>query len=98
MELVRIARFADLTEAQVAASALRASGIDVLVQGENHSQTFSLIQQALGGVGLWVPEDDADDAKAFVAARRAQPREPVDNPRPVRSLLAAVVGLMLGGA
>jgi len=73
MALVEIARFADLTEAQVAASALRASGIPVLVQNENWSQANASLTLAMGGLRLWVPEEEAPDARAFIEAQRSKP-------------------------
>jgi hypothetical protein len=74
MALVLIARFADLTEAQAAAAALRASDIPVMVQNEFHGQAVFFMQQALGGFRLWVPEEDAAE----------RPRVPGAMPRRVR--------------
>jgi hypothetical protein len=70
MALVEIAHFSDLTEAQAAASALRASDIPVLVQNEHWGQSQFYLQLAMGGFALWVPEQEAADAKAFVLACR----------------------------
>ena len=97
MALVQIAHFVDLSEAQVAATALRASGIPALVQNENHGQNFYLLQQALGGFRLWVPYEDAADARVFVETARGQPPEPAEHPRRVKSFLAVVIGLAFGG-
>ena len=70
MDLVQIARFSDLTEAQVAASALRASGIAAVVHdaaGQNYYQVLNF--------RLAVPETDADDARAYLEMLRTAPRE-----------------------
>ena len=96
MPLVEIARLTDGTEAQVAAAALRASGIETLIQGELHAQNVYFLQQALG-YGLLVDERDADDARILIADSRGQPQEPPENPRRGRSLLAMAVGLLFGG-
>jgi hypothetical protein len=73
MALVEIARFVDLTEAQVAASALRASNIPVFVQNETLGQTNANLQMAIGGLRLWAPEEEATDARAFIEAHRMAP-------------------------
>jgi hypothetical protein len=73
MALVEIARFVDLTEAQVAASALRASGVPVFMQNEHWGQTEFTMQMAMGGFRLWVPEQEAPDARAFISANRRKP-------------------------
>ena len=75
MALVEVATFLDLTEAQTASAALRASGIQVFLQNENWGQTEAYLQIAMGGFRIWTPEDDADEAKAFIAACRATPPE-----------------------
>ena len=73
MRFVEVARFSDLTEPHVAASALRASGIPVILHRECLSQLHFTLLQALGGVGLWVPEDQAANARAFLDDVRRQP-------------------------
>ncbi len=98
MALVRIAHLADMTEAQVAASALRASGIPVFLQNECHGGNFFHLQTALGGFGLWVPEEEAFDARAFVAERRSQPSEIELQSRAGLTPLAVGLGLVLGAA
>jgi len=74
MDLVEVARFLDPTEAQAAASALRASGMHVHVQNEHYGQTVPYLQLALGGFGLYAPAADVADARAFIAAARADAR------------------------
>ena len=96
MSLVEIARFVDGTEAQVAASALRASGIEPLIQGELHAQNVYFLQQALG-YGLLVDEADAADARALIAECRGQPAAPPENPRRRRNILAIATGFLFGG-
>jgi hypothetical protein len=97
MALVEVARFVDAPEAQVAAAALRASGIETLIQGELHGQNMFFLQQALGGYGLWVEEEDALDAETLIGACRQAPHEPVENTRRGRSLLAIAAGFLFGG-
>jgi hypothetical protein len=65
MDLVQIARFANLSEAQVAASALRASDIPAVVLDES-GQNYYVFRN----FRLAVPEADADDARAYIAALR----------------------------
>jgi len=79
VSLVRIARFADPSEAQVVAAALRASGIHVFLQNEHTGQIEFLWQQALGGFGIMVDEEDAKDAAAFIRQHR---RPPDRRPKP----------------
>ena len=73
MALVEIARFLDATEAQVVASALRSGDIYVLVQGETLALMDANLINAMGGLRLWVPEADAEAARAFIGANRARP-------------------------
>ena len=73
MAFHEIARFLDLNEAQIAAAALRASGMTVFVQNEGWGQAMWHYQYAMGGFRLWVPEEDAVDARAFIRARRSEP-------------------------
>jgi hypothetical protein len=75
MALVEVARFLDLSEAQTAAAALRASGIEVFLQNENWGQTEAYLQIAMGGFRIWTPEEDAAEARTFIAACRAEPPE-----------------------
>jgi len=96
MAPVQIAHFVDLAEAQVAASALRASGIPTLIQNENHGQTFFLMQRAIGGFRLWTAEGDADDARAFVEARRTEAYERIPSRRPVHRFVATLLLLLAG--
>lgn len=99
MPLVAVAHFIDLPEAQVAASALHASGIDAVVQNEVVGQSFYHLQRAFGGFRILVPEEDAADARAFVAAGRSEPRPPpepgVPPPR-TRTAIGMFLALFLG--
>lgn len=70
MSLTEIARFADLSEAQVAASRLRAEGVQVLVQNEYWGGADFIMTIAMGGFRLWAPDDQAADAKALIAELR----------------------------
>lgn len=70
MALLQIARYADLREAQVAASMLRARGMLVVLPEEQITQTNFLLSQAVGGCRLCVAEDDAEEALALIAPHR----------------------------
>ena len=94
MALAEVARFLDLTEAQAAAAALRASGMEVFVQNENWGQTEAYLQIAMGGFRLWTNEEDADDARAFVAESRG-PEAPADG-YPIVSLMAVAAAGAVG--
>jgi len=76
MALVEVARFLDFTEAQAAAAALRASGMPVFMQNENWGQTEAYLQLAMGGFRLWTPEEEAEDARAFLASVARDPAPP----------------------
>ena len=87
MSMVRVARFADLTEAQVVTSALKAADIPVLLQNELAGQTNFLWQTAMGGFGILVPEEYAREAATFIRQHRtenfqAQDPEDVDHDTP----------------
>lgn len=73
MSLTEIARFADLSEAQIAASRLRAEGVQVLVQNEYWGGADFIMTIAMGGFRLWAPDDQAADAKTLIAQLRAAP-------------------------
>lgn len=99
--MIEIARFADVYEAEIAAARLRADGYDPVLGGAEHVKTNGLILQALGGVNLSVPNDQADAARVLLealrgGAERIEDADPVPS-RPVRKAgimaLLAVIGL-----
>ena len=98
MALVEVARFLDLTEAQAAAAALRASGMPVFMQNENWGQTEAYLQLAMGGFRLWTPEEEAADARAFLATipHAAGPPEPDTAGDRAVSTLAVAMAIFLG--
>jgi hypothetical protein len=98
MALVEVAAFLDLTEAQTAAAALRASGISVFLQNENWGQTEAYLQIAMGGFRIWTPEEDADEAKAFIAACRAEPSEIAPQGSPTQAAIGIGLLFLLGPA
>ena len=109
MSLTEIARFADLSEAQVAASRLRAEGVQVLVQNEYWGGADFIMTIAMGGFRLWAPDDQAADAKALIAElRTAIPATDPDDDEPVpavspaagvaRTGLALLMALVFGWA
>jgi hypothetical protein len=73
MALVEAARFWDLTEAQVAGSALRASGIEAEVVDEVVGRNAVWWQSAMGGFRLLVDEADAAAARALIEDCRSEP-------------------------
>lgn len=56
-------------EAEVMASALRADGIDAFASLNNHQGMTWLYTLALGGVQVFVPWEQVEDAKALVRER-----------------------------
>lgn len=97
MALVQIARIFDPTEAQVAAAGLRASGIATHLQNEHVAQANPLLQGAVGGFGLWVSQEDAADARAFLQlGRPAPPIDALEKPRRRRRWAAVLLGLIFG--
>lgn len=78
MSLQEIARFADLSEAQIAASRLRAEGVQVLVQNEYWGGADFMMTIAMGGFRLWAPEADADEARDLLAELRGSLPPPLD--------------------
>jgi len=102
MSLKEIARFADLAEAQIAASRLRAEGVQVLVQNEYWGGADFIMTIAMGGFRLWAPADHADEAKALIGELRAAAPPPLDlehdeEPVPPPSRLAPVAVLARTG-
>jgi hypothetical protein len=73
MALVEVARFLDLEEAHVAASALRSGGMPVFLANHVLGSADINLLYAMGGVRLLTLEADADDAHAFLAERRRSP-------------------------
>jgi hypothetical protein len=79
MSLKEIARFADLAEAQIAASRLRSEGVQVLVQNEYWGGADFIMTIAMGGFRLWAPEGQAAEAKALINALRAAASPPLES-------------------
>ncbi|AYV45750.1 hypothetical protein CFHF_11970 [Caulobacter flavus] len=94
MSLTEIARFADLVEAQVAASRLRAEGVPVLVQNEHWGASDYLMSIAMGGFRLWTPDVDADEARRLIAELRGGESAP-DAAPPGRAASTAKAGAAL---
>ena len=100
MSLKEIARFADLAEAQIAASRLRAEGVPVLVQNEYWGGADFIMTIAMGGFRLWAPEDQAADAKALIARLRAAvpaPEPDEDEPAPAPPTVSPAGGVARTG-
>ena len=108
MSLTEIARFADLTEAQIAASRLRAEGMSVLLQNEYWGTSDFLMSIAMGGFRLWTPAAEAQEARQLIDALRTatplwdsdddQPVEPTGQPAAgmARTGLALVLAMTFG--
>lgn len=104
--MIEIARFADVYEAEIAASRLRADGYDPVLGGAEHVKTNPLVLQALGGVNLSVPNDQAGAARALLeslrgGAERIADADPVTGKPPRKAgplaLLAAIgLGFLAG--
>lgn len=94
--MIEVARFLDLSEAQTAAAALRASGIEVFVQNENWGQTEAYLQFAMGGFRLWTHEDDAGDARVFIETCRATPSEIAPEGGAAQAIGGLALALTLG--
>lgn len=78
MSLKEIARFADLAEAQIAASRLQSEGVRVLVQNEYWGGADFIMTIAMGGFRLWAPEDQAAEAEALISELRTSSPPPED--------------------
>jgi hypothetical protein len=70
MTMIEIARFADVYEAEIAASRLRAEGYDVVLGGAEHVKANPLVLMALGGVNLSAPRDQADAVRRLLERLR----------------------------
>ncbi len=93
MALVQIARYADLREAQVAASMLRAAGMLVVLPEEQITQANFLLSQAVGGCRLCVAESDAEAALALIAPHRVGDASALDwrtHPEAVRTAPSSI--------
>lgn len=104
--MIEIARFADVYEAEIAASRLRADGYDAVLGGAEHAKVNPLVLQALGGVNLSVPNHQAAAARTLLeslraGAERIEDADPV-TARPLRkagplALLTAIgFGFLVG--
>lgn len=104
--MIEIARFADVYEAEIAASRLRADGYDAVLGGAEHVKVNPLVLQALGGVNLSVPDNQAAAARSLLEALRggseriedAEPvtASPVRKAGPLALLTAIGLGFLIG--
>lgn len=97
MALVEVARFDDLSEAQVAASALRAAGMDPFLQGENQGSTNVLSIRWQGGLRLWVLDADKDLAREILAPHFETNPEALawrSHPQALRTAPVAVLAML----
>ena len=104
--MIEIARFADVYEAEIAAARLRAEGYEAVLGGAEHVKTNPLVLQALGGVNLSVPNDQAGAARTLLDSLRSG-AEQIEDADPVSAdprrkagaaaLLAAIgLGFLVG--
>ena len=68
--MIEIARFADVYEAEIVASRLRADGFTPTLGGAEHAKADPFILQALGWIRLSVPDGEEITARARLAALR----------------------------
>jgi hypothetical protein len=68
--MIEIARLADVYEAEIVASRLRADGFSPTLGGAEHAKADPFILQALGWVRLSVPDGEEITARARLAALR----------------------------
>jgi hypothetical protein len=81
MALEVVTRIPTLAEAQIAAGALRASGIDAEVFDANFGQVESPVIEQLGGFRVMAPGAQARAAREMLdAIRSQQPRPPEAGP------------------
>lgn len=104
--LVEVARFTTLSEAHVAAGALRATGVPAEVFDDGLGGVNWMMQQAVGGFRLVTPEQDAPEARAMISQMRNTPAPPdktdvvaeAPKPKGLRRLIAVLGLLLFGGA
>jgi hypothetical protein len=99
MTMIEIARFADVYEAEIAASRLRADGYDPVLGGAEHVKTNPLVLQALGGVNMSVPNDQAATARTLLerlrgGAERIEDADPVPAAPARKAGVAALLGAL----
>lgn len=82
MGLSIVASFVDPTEAKVAAGALCSAGFEAVVLDQNFSSVDWMASQALGGIRVGVPEQELDEAAAFLRELIAERPEPGEDPHP----------------
>lgn len=105
--MIEVARFADVYEAEIAAARLRSDGFDPVLGGAEHVKTNMLVLQALGGVALSLPADQAEAGRTLLdrlrgGAERLGRAEPAAvHPRgklgPLALLSFIGLGFMAGG-
>jgi hypothetical protein len=91
--VIEIARFADVYEAEIVASRLRADGFSPTLGGAEHAKVNFLVLQALGGVSLSVPDSQADAARVLLEALRGG-LERIEDADPVLPKSARKAGLV----
>ena len=67
-DLVMVARLLDATEAEMLRGRLEAEGVPAMVADTNSLRAMSLIQTAIGGVRILVPEAFLEKARAVLQA------------------------------
>src|SRR4051812_13527655 len=86
MPLVQVARFEDPQEGAIAATALRAEGIEAMYNIEAMGSADPFMRRATGGYPLWVLTDDLAEARRILkplvnmrAGETAIPRDDDDS-------------------
>lgn len=65
-ELVTIATSYDVVEAEMLRNQLEAQGFEVFLADENIIGAMNLLANAVGGIKIKVPDDEAEEAAKFV--------------------------------
>jgi hypothetical protein len=68
-------------EAEIAAGALRADGIDAFIGNSNHAYTEWLLTPALGGLQIMVPRNSVTEARGRLSERIRENAESVSTDR-----------------
>ena len=99
MALVVAATFLSLTEAQIAAGALAASGLHPVVADETFGSMLWTHQFAIQGFRLLIPQDELADARIFLAGVRSRKirRPRTRASRYAWAVLAVVLAAIFGG-
>jgi len=66
-KIIKIARFSDYIQANIAKISLESEGIQCFLGGENFVATYGLYSSAVGGVELCIKESDKQQAEEILS-------------------------------